>query len=154
MNERIDPRVEIGVALMLILISSLALFGTRDIPPGRFEPMGSAPVPQAVAGMVLLLAIWIIVRACIDRRPVVAPAADRYLDAAVVVAFTLLFVAAMHYRLTTFAILTTLYLVATIGFLIRFDRRRLIWVVGIAAIVGFGFQYLFTRVFVVDLPGL
>ena len=154
MNERIDPRVEIGVALMLILIASLALFGTQDIPPGRFEPLGSAPVPQAVAGLVLLLAIWIIVRACIDRRPIATPSADRYLDAAVVVAFTLLFVAAMHYRLTTFAILTTVYLVATIGFLIRFDRRRLIWVFGLAAVVGFGFQYLFTRVFVVDLPGL
>ena len=154
MNERIDPRVEIGVALMLILIASLALFGTKDIPPGRFEPLGSAPVPQAVAGLILLLAIWIIVRACIDRRPIATPSADRYLDAAVVVAFTLLFVAAMHYRLTTFAILTTLYLVATIGFLIRFDRRRLLYVVGIAAVVGFGFQYLFTRVFVVDLPGL
>ena len=154
MNERIDPRVEIGVALMLILIASLALFGTRTIPPGRFEPLGSAPVPQAVAGLILLLAIWIIVRACIDKRPIAAPFADRYLDAAVVVAFTLLFVAAMHFRLTTFAILTTLYLVATIGFLTRFDRRQLPWIIGLAATVGFGFQYLFTRVFVVDLPGL
>ncbi len=154
MNERIDPRLEIGVALMLILIASLALFGTRTIPPGRFEPLGSAPVPQAVASLILLLAVWIIVRACIDKRPVAAAAADRYLDAGVVVALTLLFVAAMHYRLATFAILTLVYLVATIGFLIRFDRRQLPWVIGIAAIVGFGFQYLFTRVFVIDLPGL
>lgn len=154
MNERIDPRVEIGVALMLILIASLALFGAKDLPPGRFEPLGSAPVPQAVAGMILLLSLWIIIRACIDHRPIATPSADRYLDAAVVVALTLLFVAAMHYRLTTFAILTTVYLAATIGFLIRFDRRRLLWVLVVAATTGFGFQYVFTRVFVVDLPGL
>jgi hypothetical protein len=155
LNERIDPRLEIGVALMLVLIASLALFGTRTIPPGRFEPLGSAPVPQAVAVLILLLAIWIIVRACIDRRPIAAAAAvDRYLDAGVVVVLTLLFVAAMHYRLASFAILTLIYLVAAIGFLTRFDRRQLPWIVGIAAVVGFGFQYLFTRVFVVDLPGL
>jgi hypothetical protein len=154
LNERIDPRLEIGVALMLILIASLALFGTRTIPPGRFEPLGSAPVPQAVAVLILLLAIWIIVRACIDRRPIAAAAVDRYLDAGVVVVLTLLFVAAMHYRLASFAILTLIYLTATIGFLTRFDRRQMPWIVGIAAVVGFGFQYLFTRVFVVDLPGL
>jgi hypothetical protein len=154
LNERIDPRLEIGVALMLILIASLALFGTRTIPPGRFEPLGSAPVPQAVAVLILLLAIWIIVRACIDRRPIAAAAVDRYLDAGVVVLLTLLFVAAMHYRLASFAVLTLIYLVATIGFLTRFERRQLPWIIGIAAIVGFGFQYLFTRVFVVDLPGL
>ena len=154
MNERIDPRLEIGVALMLILIASLALFGTRTIPPGRFEPLGSAPVPQAVAVLILLLAIWIIVRACIDRRPIAAAAVDRYLDAGVVVLLTLLFVAAMHYRLASFAVLTLIYLVATIGCLTRFERRQLPWIIGIAAAVGFGFQYLFTRVFVVDLPGL
>jgi hypothetical protein len=154
LNERIDPRLEIGVALLLILIASLALFGTRTIPPGRFEPLGSAPVPQAVAVLILLLAIWIIVRACIDRRPIAAAAVDRYLDAGVVVLLSLLFVAAMHYRLASFAVLTLIYLIATIGFLTRFERRQLPWIIGIAAAVGFGFQYLFTRVFVVDLPGL
>jgi hypothetical protein len=154
LNERIDPRLEIGVALMLILIASLALFGTRTIPPGKFEPLGSAPVPQAVAGLILLLAIWIIVRACIDKRPTAAASADRYLDAGVVVVLTVLFVVGMQYRIASFAILTLVYLVATIGFLTRFDRRQLPWIVGIAAVVGFGFQYLFTRVFVVDLPGL
>lgn len=154
MNERIDPRLEIGVALMLILIASLALFGTRTIPPGKFEPLGSAPVPQAVATLILLLAIWVIVRACIDKRPVAAATANRYLDAGMAVVFTTLFVLGMHQRLASFAILTLVYLVATIGFLTRFERRQLPWIVGIAAAVGFGFQYLFTRVFVVDLPGL
>jgi putative tricarboxylic transport membrane protein len=154
LNERIDPRVEIGVALMLILIASLALFGTADIPPGRFEPLGSAPVPQAVAGLILILSLWIIVRTLIDRRPIAANPASRYLDALVVAVLTLVFVAAMQQRLAAFSVLTTLYLVATIGFLVRFDRKRLPWVVVVAAVTGFGFQYLFTRVFVVDLPGL
>ncbi len=154
MNERVDPRVEIGVALMLILIASLALFGAKDIPPGRFEPLGSGPVPRAVAGLILVLSLWIIVRSLIDRRPIAAALASRYLDAGVVAVFTMVFVIAMQQRLATFAILTLLYLTATIGFLIRFERRQLPWVLAVAAVTGFGFQYVFTRVFVVDLPGL
>ena len=103
MNERLDPRLEIGVALLMIVISATALFGTMDIPPGKFEPLGSAPVPQAVAGLIIILALGLIVRACIDQRPLAASSADRYLDATAVVVLTLLFVAAMNYRLATFA---------------------------------------------------
>ncbi len=154
MNERLDPRLEIGVALLLIVISATALFGTLDIPPGKFEPLGSAPVPQAVAGLIIILALGLIVRACIDQRPLAAAAADRYLDATAVVVLTLLFVAAMNYRLATFAVLTSVYLIMTVGFLTRFKRRSLPAVIAVGLITGFGCQYVFTRIFVVDLPGL
>ena len=154
MNERLDPRLEIGVALLMIVISATALFGTMDIPPGKFEPLGSAPVPQAVAGLIIILALGLIVRACIDQRPLAASSADRYLDATAVVVLTLLFVVAMHYRLATFAILTSIYLIITVGFLTRFRRRSLPAVIAVGLITGFGCQYVFTRVFVVDLPGL
>jgi len=154
LNERLDPRLEIGVALLMIVISATALFGTMDIPPGKFEPLGSAPVPQAVAGLIIILALGLIVRACIDRRPLATAAADRYLDATAVVVLTLLFVAAMNYRLATFAVLTSVYLIVTVGFLTRFKRRSLPAVIAVALITGFGCQYVFTRIFVVDLPGL
>lgn len=154
MQDRVDPRVEIGVALLVIVIAAIALFGTRDIPPGRFEPLGSAPVPQGVATLIIVLAVLVIVRACLDRRPVAAGSAAGYLDAAAVVVFTIAFVAMMHYRLATFALLTILYLVLTIGFLTRFRRRLLPHVIAVAVIVGVGCQYVFTRIFVVDLPGL
>ena len=154
MNERIDPRVEIGVALMLIVIAALALFGTIGIPPGRFEPMGSAPVPRITAGLILVLSVVVIVRAFVDLRPVQTLTVHRYLDAAVMILLTVAFVAAMHFRLATFAILTTLYLVATIGFLTRFNWRALPVIVVLALVVGFGCQYVFTRIFVIDLPGL
>jgi len=153
-QERIDPRIEIGVALMIIVMAALALFETRDIPPGSFEPLGSAPVPQATAGLIIILALGLVLRACLDRRPVAAGPGSGLIDAAAVLAFTLLYVTAMHYRLTTFAIMTVLYLVLTIGFLVRFERRRLPLIAAIAVVVGFGCQYIFTRVFVVDLPGL
>ncbi|MGF1475013.1 MAG: tripartite tricarboxylate transporter TctB family protein, partial [Geminicoccaceae bacterium] len=78
----------------------------------------------------------------------------RWLDAMGVTVLTLVYVAAMHGRLFGFAILTTVFLILTIGLLTRFQVRTLPWVVGIAAATGFGCQYLFTRVFIVDLPGL
>lgn len=154
MQDRVDPRVEIGVALMVIVIAAIALFETRDIPPGSFEPLGSAPVPQVTAGLIILLAVGLIVRACLDRRPVARQQRDGLFDAGAVLVLTLLYVAAMHYRLTTFAVMTTIYLVLLIGTLIRFRPRQMPLVLGLAAVVGFGCQYIFTRVFVVDLPGL
>ncbi|HRY25377.1 MAG: tripartite tricarboxylate transporter TctB family protein [Geminicoccaceae bacterium] len=154
MQDRVDPRVEIGVALMVIVIAAIALFETRDIPPGSFEPLGSAPVPQATAGLIILMALGLIVRACLDRRPVARPPREGLADAGAVLLLTLLYVTAMHYRLTTFAVMTTIYLVLTIGTLIRFRPRSMPLVLALAAVVGFGSQYVFTRVFVVDLPGL
>jgi len=154
LNERLDPRLEIGVALLMIVISAPALFGTMEIPPGKFEPLGSAPVPRAVAGLIIILALGLIVRACIDQRPLAASSADRYLDATAVVVLTLLFVAAMNFRLATFAVLTSVYLIVTVGFLTRFKRRSLPAVIAVGLITGFGCQYVFTRIFVVDLPGL
>jgi hypothetical protein len=153
-QDRIDPRIEIGVALMVIVMAAVALFETRDIPPGSFEPLGSAPVPQATAGLIILLCLGLIVRACLDRRPIAPGPRSGLIDAAAVVLLTLLYVTAMHYRLTTFAVMTAIYLAVTIGFLVRFERRLLPVIVGLALVVGFGCQYIFTRVFVVDLPGL
>ncbi len=154
MQDRVDPRVEIGVALMVIAIAAVALFETRDIPPGTFEPLGSAPVPQATAGLIILLALGLVLRACLDRRPVARQPREGLLDAGAVLVFTLLYVTAMHYRVTTFALMTTAFLALTIGFLIRFRPRQMPIVLLVAVTVGFGCQYLFTRVFIVDLPGL
>ena len=60
----------------------------------------------------------------------------------------------MALRVVDFAILTALFLLVTIGTLTRFERRLLPLIVVLALVVGFGCQYVFTRIFVVDLPGL
>jgi hypothetical protein len=60
----------------------------------------------------------------------------------------------MALRVVDFAILTALFLLVKIGVLTRFERRLLPLIVVLALVVGFGCQYVFTRIFVVDLPGL
>lgn len=154
-----DPRTDIGLGLLLVVVCGAVLWETRKIPPGTFEPLGSAPVPQATAGLIILLALVVMGRAwlALSRGTAARRAPDPELrprDAASVVGLTLLYILAMHYRLFDFAIVSSIFLFLTIGFLVRFRMRLLPFVVLVAVVTGYGCQYVFTRVFVVDLPGL
>jgi hypothetical protein len=152
-----DPRTDIGVALLVIVLCCALLWQAAKLPPGSFEPLGSAPVPQATAGLIVLLCLWVIARAgVVLRRGEVPAGADetvpRPLDAAGVFLLTVVYVLAMAFRLGEFAILTSIFLFVTIGLLIRFERRRLPIAAVVALIMGYGCRYVFTRIFVVDLP--
>ena len=154
-----SPRTDFGLALFLIVVCAVVLFETRDIPPGTFEPLGSAPIPQATAGLIILCSLIVMARAVLQtRRGAVETAYDelelRPRDAALVLGLTVVYVLMLQFRLLDFAPLTVLFLIASIGLLVRFERRQLPWVVLVALVMGYGCQYLFTRVFVVDLPGL
>ncbi len=157
MPEGPSPRVELGVAAALCALALAVLVEARKIPPGVYEPLGSGPVPRAVAGLILILALAVAVVAAVRLRrhpEPLRPPVPRALDAVLVGLATILYVASMQARLVDFAVMTTLYLVATVGWLVRFARTELPWVVLVALATGYGCQYLFTRVFIVDLPGL
>jgi hypothetical protein len=157
MSDQVDRRFDIGVALVLIVIAAVAIWQAADLPPGTFEPLGSARVPQMTAGLIILLSVWVIIRAMLrddGNEKSTRSASERWRDAGIVAGLTVAYVAALHFRITTFAIITTVFLTATIFVLVRFDPRKLPVILLVAAITGFGCQYLFTRVFVVDLPGL
>ena len=147
---------EIGVAGALVALCLAVLWETRRIPPGAFEPLGSAPVPQATAVLIVLLSLAVAIRAARTPGGEEEPLGyePRPLDAWVVAALTVAYVLAMQARVLGFAPLTTLFLVAAIGFLTRFRLRGLPLVVLVSAITGWGCAFVFTRVFVVDLPGL
>lgn len=156
MTIRPDPRLDIGLGLFLIVACAVVLWESRTIPPGSFEPMGSAPVPQVTAILIILLALTVIVRACLgswdDRLD--KDSELRPMDAAVFIGLTILYAGAIHLRIATFGIITTVFLILTIGFLTRFEKRLLPAVIVVALVTAFGCQYIFTRIFVVDLPGL
>lgn len=152
-----SPRTDIGVALLVIVLCCAVLWQAARLPPGSFEPLGSAPVPQATAGLIILLCLWVIGRATLAlARGEVTAAEDetvpRPLDAAVVFLLTLAYVALMAFRLAGFALITSLFLFVAIGFLVRFERRLLPWAAVVGLAMGYGCQYVFTRIFVVDLP--
>jgi len=66
MNDAVDRRFDIGVALVLIVIAAVAIWQAADLPPGSFEPLGSAWVPQITAGLIIILALTIIIRAMLQ----------------------------------------------------------------------------------------
>jgi len=155
------PRWELAVSLFIIAVCLVVLWETRDIPPGVFEPLGSAPVPQATATVILLLSILIAVGAVRRMRTEVRVSFEaregykpRPMDAVVVAVLAIGYVLALQERVMDFAPLTAIFLFAAIGFLTRFAVRSLAWGAGIAIVTGWSVQYVFTRVFIVDLPGL
>ena len=158
MSEQSSPRTDIGVSLFLIVVCSLVLWEARKIPPGVYEPLGSGPIPRTVAGLIILLCLVVMVQALrrMARGEGVATGEPefplRYLDAAGVVVVTLIYILGLALELTSFAILTTVFLTFTIGFLTRFRRRALAVALVLGLVMGFGCEYLFTQVFVVDLP--
>ncbi|MEO1089753.1 MAG: tripartite tricarboxylate transporter TctB family protein [Pseudomonadota bacterium] len=157
MTRDVDPKLEIAVCLAIVVMCGFVLAEAAGIPPGYFEPLGSGPVPRATAWCIITLCALTIARAVprlSHRRTTDDGVPERWLDAGAMFALTVLYVAALHLRLTTFAVMTSAYLALTIGLLVRLERRLLPWVVGVALAIGFGSQYVFTRIFVVDLPGL
>ncbi len=157
MAARGSPRFDLGFGAFLVAVCAVVLWEARDIPPGSFEPLGSGPAPRAAAwhsiGLTLtvMLRAWRALRAAAPAgEPGVAP---RWADAIMVGALTVVYALALHLRIGRFDVLSTCYLFVTIGLLLRFSRRSLPIVAVVSAIVGFGCQIVFTKVFIVDLPG-
>ncbi len=149
-------KFEIWASILIIAVCAVVIYETLDLPPGSFEPLGSAPVPQATAGIIIILSIVVIVNAFRPRRADISEDTDDVPDepvsAFLLCAATLLYVLTLHFRLLGFGTLTAIYLFALISALERFQLKSTIIAAVIAVIGGYGIQYLFTQVFVVDLP--
>lgn len=159
MDLKSSPRWEIGVATFFVVACALILWETRKIPPGTFEPLGSGPVPQATAVFILLLSLAVGLRGWRrlktgDGEPAPLDWSPRPLDALAVGLLTIVYVAVLGARVLDFAELTALYLFLAIAILTRLRLRSLAAAAVVAVIVGWSSEYIFTRIFIVDLPGL
>jgi hypothetical protein len=153
-----NPRVDIGVCLFLIVVCCAVLVEAAKLPPGSFEPLGSAPIPQATAGLIVVLCVVVVARAALAIWRGEASAAEalhppRRLDAAVLFGLTVLYVLLMAQRVAGFAPITAVFLFVAIAFLTRFAPRTLPVAALVGVAMGWGCQYVFTQIFVVDLPG-
>lgn len=147
-------KFEIVISGLIALICIIFIWESWDLPPGTFEPLGSGPVPQVSATIIIVCCIAVIygafkkvaVNVDTDSVPIAV-------GAGVLMALaTLLFVIALHFRIMPFAWMTTLFLTVTIWGLEKFNKKKLLPAIITGLIVGFAIQYLFTQVFVVDLP--
>jgi len=161
------PIAEIGACTLVILVCTIVLWQASSLPPGSFEPLGSAPVPQATACIVILCCLVVIFSAirfmyrqsnpAITQSPLKHHVKDEFTGrspygALIMLASTVGYTALLHSRLIPFGLLTFFFLFLLIWSLNNFNRRSLIPATIVAVIFGFGTQFVFTRIFVIDLP--
>ena len=149
-------RFEVWVSLLVILICVIFLWESWDLPPGSFEPLGSGPVPQATAFVVIFCAGLVILNAL--KKSVQLSEHEETQEkpsiraGLIISSATVVYSLVLHLRLMPFAWMTTLFLVITIWGLEKFDRKKILPALITAIIIGFASEYLFSEVFIVDLP--
>lgn len=164
MNNDSRPGADIGLAVVLIAISLLTIYGTLELPAGSFEPLGSATIPQVVAGAIIVFSVWMLVNALAARRQtrVMHDRVDgrepservrpRYDLAISLMVLAVVYVLVMAMGWVRFSLATMIFLILAVGMLTTFARRQLPVVIVLAVALGLGLEYLFTQVFVIDLP--
>lgn len=151
------PLTEIAVAALIALICAVFLVQALKLPPGTFEPLGSGPVPVWTSVIVIICCGIVALRALRRlrgdgaslRREVKVDSPGKGL---ILIAATLAYVFALDFRLASFGVITFIYLAALIWALSDFRVRALAFAAPVAAVFAFGAEFLFTNVFVVDLP--
>lgn len=151
---------EIGVAALILVICAVFWVQAYKLPPGSFEPLGSGPVPMYTAAIVMLCCLIVIVRALgtLLRGPGPARAfreefsGSSPLGGLLMLGSSVVYVGLLHLQVAGFGLVTFVFLTVLIWAMERFRSRTLPLALVVAAIFAFGAEYLFTNVFVVDLP--
>lgn len=151
---------EIGVSILVIVICAVFLVQALALPPGTFEPLGSGPVPIYTASIIILCCVIVIVRAAKELFRNSGPLRAFQLEFSggspigglLMLGASIAYVALLHFQVASFGLITFVFLALLIWAMERFNTRKIIPAVAVAALFSFGAEYIFTNVFVVDLP--
>lgn len=151
---------EIGVAALIAGACLITYTAAAALPPGRFEPLGSGPVPKYTAAVVIVTCLVVIARAALriarlpDRTAALRSelTGGRPLMAIYVMGLSVVYVAFIQTRAVPFAPLSAVYLLGLIWGMERFSIRKLLPALVTALVFAFGAGLVFSRVFFVDLP--
>ncbi len=148
------PWGEYAFALLVIAAAGLVWFGTADLPPPRYEPVGSAALPRGIAALMALLAIIVAVRARSGPRlPVEAGGSlAGPLRVALLGALMVAFVMVMEARHVGFRPAAMVFLFLTAVVLGGLAPRRMAGYAVFAVALSLGLHAVFTRLFYIDLP--
>ena len=83
---------------------------------------------------------------------VAGPFAGTHNDALIIAGGTLIYAGLLHYKVLPFGLVTFAFLFLTIWTLENLSLKRALPAAIVAAVMSFGTEYLFTKVFIVDLP--
>ena len=138
---------------ILIVLCGAVYWATLDLPPPTYEPLGPAAFPRILAVLIGVLAVPLILKpdryerdaGIDDVKP--TPWMPVWLILGAVV-----FAIVMQSRTVSFAVTATVFLIYATAILTRFDRRGWLPTLIISPIIGFGLEYIFTSIFIIDLP--
>ncbi|MEO1102607.1 MAG: tripartite tricarboxylate transporter TctB family protein [Pseudomonadota bacterium] len=141
-------------AAAMIAVAVVVWVGTADLPPPRYEPLGSAAIPRAVALLMAGLSLIIAVRAVFAPAPAAGEPAGGKAVARVVAlsAALLLYVALMDARVVGFRAASIPFLTATGVILAGVSLRNLLFSAAFAVFLTLTVHTTFTRFFYIDLP--
>ncbi len=152
-----EARRDLALAIVIIAFSGLLFQQADQLPPPFFDPLGSAAVPKFVAYVLATLAVLSIVQRLFQQREVRqedgSDTGQRMPLVAIgsvlaVVGYTLL----LQYDLLSFRNASILFIIVLGSILARFSWRVVRWLLPIAVVLGFAFDFIFTQVFYIDLP--
>jgi len=146
---------DLAFAGAIIALAAVVWIGTADLPPPRYEPIGSAAIPRGVALLMAFLALLLGVRALRTggEASVGEPVSRRAAATAVVlIAATLIYVALMDARLVGFRVATIPFLTVCGILLGGFRLRNAVTALIFAAALTLVLHFVFTQFFYIDLP--
>lgn len=140
-------------ALVVVAFAGLVWFGTADLPPPRYEPIGSAALPRTLAALMALMAVVVAVRA----RPVPAASGGAgdlagALRVAALAGLLVVFVVLMEGRHVGFRPAAAVFLFLAATLLGGVAPKRLAGYAVFAVVLSLGLHAIFTRLFYIDLP--
>lgn len=144
---------------VLIALCGLVYWGTMDLPPPTYEPIGPAALPRLLAIVVAVLSLPLVIKPAsypqsVSRETeqggeVIRPTPWM---AVALMALSVVFAMVMQSRMVPFSILATAYLVVVMGVMTRFRRSAWLVTLIVSPVIGFGLEYIFTHIFIIDLP--
>ncbi|MEO1017912.1 MAG: tripartite tricarboxylate transporter TctB family protein [Pseudomonadota bacterium] len=152
-----EARRDSALAVVIILFAALLYWEAFKLPPPFFDPLGSAAVPKFVACVLVVLALMLIGQQLLKKstasgtpeedavRPMPLVAVGSVLA---VVGYALL----LQYDLLSFRTASIVFVFVLGSILARFSWRVMRWILPIAVLLGFAFNFIFTQVFYIDLP--
>lgn len=169
-HHRTSVVTDIILSLVIIVCSILIYIDTLDLPPPKYEPMGAAALPQILAVLLIIFAIFIFIKAIISKKPAAAPkektaeqsdnatlqetdtSVRSYIKAAVIFLLTCVYVFVMSTKLSGFMLATMIYIFMA-GTIMKSGRLvSKIKMAAFAIVFALATFYIFTGLFYIDLP--
>lgn len=152
------PLADIAFAAAVILFAGFVYWGTLELPPPRYEPMGSAALPRALAVIMAALALIVGIRGwrrlTAEERQEDEPLPYKkrpWLAGATVVILSV-YLIVLEQRIASF-IPSSILAFSLFGcMLVKFEPKRSALVIGFTILLVLLSYVTFTKLFYVDLP--